>query len=156
MALSHFLRFRSRNESLPYTEAAHRDVRTTIGQELKALYEAPRDLPHEMTTLLMHPEPRRNRIEDAKRFIIRTQRSGGTSARGEHISRVVSQVRVRWMQFAFRAQNGNNELGTEGKFGWGKFARRSGDGGAFGNDEQVHRNGQRSAAEVGQPLNSCL
>ena len=58
------------------------------------------------------------------------------------------------MQFAFRAQNGNNELGTEGKFSWGKFGRRSGDGGAFGNDEQVHRNGQRSAAEVGQPLNS--
>jgi hypothetical protein len=48
-------RFRSRNESLPYTEvAAHRGVRTTIGQELKALYEAPRDLPHEMATLLIH------------------------------------------------------------------------------------------------------
>jgi len=48
-------RLRSRNESLPYTEVtAHRAVRTTIGQELKALYEAPRDLPHEMTTLLMH------------------------------------------------------------------------------------------------------
>jgi hypothetical protein len=34
-------------------------VRTTIGQELKTLYEAPRDLPHEMTTLLM----RLNRAE---------------------------------------------------------------------------------------------
>ena len=33
------------------------------------------------------------------------------------------------MQFAFRAQNGNNELGTEGKFSWETFARRSGDGG---------------------------
>jgi hypothetical protein len=46
---------------LPYTKvAAHRAVRTTIGQELKALYEAPRDLPHEMATLLMHltaPKP---------------------------------------------------------------------------------------------------
>jgi hypothetical protein len=63
MALSHFLRFRSRNESLPYTEAAHRDVRTTIGQELKALYEAPRDLPHEMTTLLVHL----NRAETVRR-----------------------------------------------------------------------------------------
>jgi hypothetical protein len=40
------------------------------------------------------------------------------------------------MQFAFKAQNGDNELGTEGKFSWGKFGRRSGDGGAFGNDEQ--------------------
>ena len=29
-------------------------MRTTIGQELKALYEAPRDLPHEMTTILVH------------------------------------------------------------------------------------------------------
>ena len=48
-------RRRSSNESLPYTKiAAHRAVRTTIGQELTALYEAPRDLPHEMTTLLMH------------------------------------------------------------------------------------------------------
>jgi hypothetical protein len=39
-----------------------------------------------------------------------------------------------------------------------KFAGRSRDGGAFelANDEQVHRNGQRSAAEVGQPLNSRL
>jgi hypothetical protein len=51
---------RSSNESLPYTKvAAHRAVRTTIGQELKTLYEAPRDLPHEMTTLLM----RLNRAE---------------------------------------------------------------------------------------------
>ena len=42
-------------DQLPYTKtAAHRAVRATIGQELKALYEAPRDLPHEMTTLLMH------------------------------------------------------------------------------------------------------
>ena len=48
-------RLRLGNESLPYTKvAAHRAVRTTIGQELKALYEAPRDVPHEMTTLLMH------------------------------------------------------------------------------------------------------
>ena len=40
---------------LPYAKvAAHRAVRTTIGQELKALCEVPRDLPHEMTTLLMH------------------------------------------------------------------------------------------------------
>jgi hypothetical protein len=45
---------------LPYTKvAAHRAVRTTIGQELKALYEAPRDVPYEMTTLLM----RLNRAE---------------------------------------------------------------------------------------------
>ena len=48
-------RFPSSNELLPYTKvAANRAVRTTIGQELKALYEAPRDLPHEMTTFLMH------------------------------------------------------------------------------------------------------
>jgi hypothetical protein len=49
-------RFRSRDESdrLPYTKAAaHRAVRTTIGQELKARYEVPRESPHEMVTLLM-------------------------------------------------------------------------------------------------------
>jgi hypothetical protein len=56
-------RSRSSDESdqLPYSKtAAHRALRTTIGQELKALYEAPRDLPHEMATLLMHlsaPKP---------------------------------------------------------------------------------------------------
>jgi hypothetical protein len=45
-------RFRSSDESdqLPYSKtAAHRALRTAIGQELKARYEAPRDLPHEMT-----------------------------------------------------------------------------------------------------------
>ena len=50
-------RFRSRDESdpLPYSKAAaHRAVRTTIGQELKVQYEVPRDLPREMATLLMH------------------------------------------------------------------------------------------------------
>ena len=44
-------RFRSSDESdqLPYSKtAAHRALRTTIGQPLKARYEAPRDLPHEM------------------------------------------------------------------------------------------------------------
>ena len=56
-------RFRSSDKSdqPPYSKtAAHRAVCTTIGQELKALYEAPRDLPHEMATLLMHltePKP---------------------------------------------------------------------------------------------------
>ena len=57
-------RFRSSDESdqLPYSKtAAHRAVRTTIGQELKARYEAPRDLPHEMTTILM----RLNRVESS-------------------------------------------------------------------------------------------
>ena len=44
-------------DRLPYTKAAaHRAVRTTIGQKLKARYEIPRDLPHEMLTLLMHLE----------------------------------------------------------------------------------------------------
>ena len=50
-------RFRSSDEldQLPYaTAAAHRAVRATIGQELKAYYEVARDLPCEMTTLLMH------------------------------------------------------------------------------------------------------
>jgi hypothetical protein len=32
--------------------AARRAVRTTIGQELKARYEVPRDLPHKIRTLL--------------------------------------------------------------------------------------------------------
>jgi hypothetical protein len=41
-------RSNDKSDRLPYTKAAaHRAVRTTIGQELKALYEAPRDLPHE-------------------------------------------------------------------------------------------------------------
>jgi hypothetical protein len=56
--------FRSGYESdqLPYSKAAApRAVRTTIGQELKARYEAPRDLPHEMTTILM----RLNRVENS-------------------------------------------------------------------------------------------
>jgi len=50
-------RFRSSDESdlLPYSKsAAHRAVRTTIGQELKARYEVSRDLPNEMAALLMH------------------------------------------------------------------------------------------------------
>jgi hypothetical protein len=47
-------RLNDKTDRLPYTKAAaHRPVRTTIGQELKALYEAPRDLPHEMATLLI-------------------------------------------------------------------------------------------------------
>jgi len=54
-------RLNDKADRLPYTKAAaHRAVRTTIGQELKALYEAPRDLPNEMATLLMHlsaPKP---------------------------------------------------------------------------------------------------
>jgi hypothetical protein len=50
-------RRRSSDESdqLPYAKtAAHRAVRTTIGQELKAYYEVSRDLPYEISTLLMH------------------------------------------------------------------------------------------------------
>ena len=50
-------RRRSSNESnqLPYAKiAVHRAVRTAIGQELKARYEVPRDLPHDMIALLMH------------------------------------------------------------------------------------------------------
>jgi hypothetical protein len=56
-------RRRSSDESirLPYAKtAAHRAVRTAIGQELKARYEVPQDLPHEMIALLMHltaPKP---------------------------------------------------------------------------------------------------
>ena len=47
--------FRSSDESDPYSKtAAYRAVRTTIGQELKARYEIPRDLPYEMKALLMH------------------------------------------------------------------------------------------------------
>ena len=42
-------------DQLPYAKAAaHRAVGTTIGQELKAYYEVPLDLPHEIATLLMH------------------------------------------------------------------------------------------------------
>ena len=52
-------------------------MRTTIGQELKALYEAPRDLPQEMTTFLMHLNRAETGIEDAKRMIIRIQRGDG-------------------------------------------------------------------------------
>ena len=43
-----------KSNRLPYTKAAaHRAVRTTIGQELKALYQVPQDLPQEMLTLLI-------------------------------------------------------------------------------------------------------
>jgi hypothetical protein len=38
----------------PYTKVtAERAVRMAIGQELRARYEVPQDLPHEMLTLLM-------------------------------------------------------------------------------------------------------
>jgi len=50
-------RFRSGDTSdqLPYSKTAvHRALRNTIGQELKACYEVPRELPHEISTLLMH------------------------------------------------------------------------------------------------------
>jgi hypothetical protein len=50
-------RRRSSDESnhLPYAKiAAYRAVRTAIAQELKARYEVPQDLPHEMIALLMH------------------------------------------------------------------------------------------------------
>ena len=54
-------RLNDKKDRLPYTKiAAHRAVRTTIGQELKTRYEAPEDLPHEMIALLMHltaPKP---------------------------------------------------------------------------------------------------
>lgn len=41
-------------DNLPYTKAAARcAVRTTIGQEMRARYEIPQDLPREMLTLLM-------------------------------------------------------------------------------------------------------
>ena len=55
-------RFRSRDESdrLPYSKAAaYRALGTAIGQELKARYEVPQDLPQEIFTLLM----RLNRVE---------------------------------------------------------------------------------------------
>jgi len=48
-------RLNDKADRLPYTKAAaHRAVRTTIGQELKAYYEVARDLPCEISTLLMH------------------------------------------------------------------------------------------------------
>ena len=49
-------RLRSSYESiqLPYTKAAgRRAVRTAIGQELKAHYEVPQDLPQEILAFLM-------------------------------------------------------------------------------------------------------
>jgi hypothetical protein len=55
-------RFRSidQPDQLPYSKtAAYRAVRTTIGKELNARYEIPRDLPHEISTLLA----RLNRVE---------------------------------------------------------------------------------------------
>ena len=43
------------SDQLPYSKkAVHRALRNTIGQELKASYEVPRELPHEISTLLMH------------------------------------------------------------------------------------------------------
>jgi hypothetical protein len=58
-------RFRSGDTSdqLPYSKTAvHRALRTTIGQELKACYEVPQDLPHEISTLLLRLKPRRKPI----------------------------------------------------------------------------------------------
>ena len=60
--MHHRFRLSEGSDQLPYSKtAAHRAVRTTIGQELKARYEVPRDLPHEMTAILM----RLNRAESS-------------------------------------------------------------------------------------------
>jgi len=42
------------SDNVPWSKAvARRATRTTIGQELKALYQVPRDVPQGMLTLLM-------------------------------------------------------------------------------------------------------
>ena len=42
------------SDNVPWSKAAaRRATRTTIGQELKALYQVPQDLPQEMLTLLI-------------------------------------------------------------------------------------------------------
>jgi hypothetical protein len=42
------------SDNVPWSKAvARRAVRTMIGQELRARYEVPQDLPHDMLTLLM-------------------------------------------------------------------------------------------------------
>ncbi len=42
------------SDNVPWSKAvARRAVRTMIGQELRARYKVPQDLPHEMLTLLM-------------------------------------------------------------------------------------------------------
>jgi len=62
---NHFAHRRCRSDDgtdqLPYAKAAaHRAVHTTIGRELKACYEVPRDLPHEYS--IDAPEQCRNLI----------------------------------------------------------------------------------------------
>ena len=42
------------SDNVPWSKAvARRAVRTMIGQELRARYEVPQDLPHEMLTLVV-------------------------------------------------------------------------------------------------------
>jgi hypothetical protein len=50
----HRLRSSYESDNVPWSKAvARRAARTTIGQELKAFYQVPRDLPCEMLQLLL-------------------------------------------------------------------------------------------------------
>ena len=47
------------SDNVPWSKAVARlAMHTAIGQELKALYQAPQDLPEEMLTLLKQLKPR--------------------------------------------------------------------------------------------------
>jgi len=47
------------SDNVPWSKAvARRAVRTMIGQELRARYQIPKDLPHEILTLLIQPNER--------------------------------------------------------------------------------------------------
>jgi hypothetical protein len=48
------------SDNVPWSKAvARRAVRAMIGQELRARYEVPQDLPHEMLTLVVRLNERR-------------------------------------------------------------------------------------------------
>ena len=50
------------SDNVPWSKAvARRAVRTMIGQELRARYEVPQDLPHEMLTLVVQLNERKQK-----------------------------------------------------------------------------------------------
>ena len=52
--VDHYPRSSYESDNVPWSKAVvRRSPRTTIGQELKALYQVPQDLPQGMLTLLM-------------------------------------------------------------------------------------------------------
>ena len=82
---------------LPYAKmAAHRAVCTTIGQELKARYEVPRDLPHLWGTLVW---------EDGKHRVSGDARASLRPERNLHLRRSVIQGRPLHYQLPYLSKH---------------------------------------------------